>query len=89
MAVQLRDIAIFICQDDKKKIAVGEPNMPLAGANRTRTVMDTGANSCADHDFHKFNITPSVTRFTIIPDSVDGNWTDGPVYIHLKDSIFD
>ena len=31
MAVQLRDIAIFICQDDKKKIAVGEPNMPESG----------------------------------------------------------
>ena len=88
LAVLLRDVAVFICQDDKKKVAVGEPGLPLAAANRTRAVMQTAANDCADHDFHKFNITPSVNLFSIIPDSVDGNWTDGPVYVHLKDSIY-
>ena len=31
MAVSLRDVAMFVCQDDKKKIAVGEPGLPLAG----------------------------------------------------------
>ena len=31
MAVQLRDVVVFVCQDDKKKIAVGEPGLPLAG----------------------------------------------------------
>ena len=51
--------------------------------------MDSLHNACADHDFHKCNITPSVNLFPIVPTDVDGNWTDGPVYIHLKDSIFE
>ena len=89
MAVDLRDVCLLIFQDDKKKVAVGEPGLPLAGASRTRRVFDSEKNSCADHDFHKFNITPFVTMFSSIPDDVDGCWTDGTVYVHLKDSIFE
>ena len=38
MAVLLRDVAVFVCQDDKKKIAVGEPGLPLAGATSPLTL---------------------------------------------------
>ena len=38
MAVLLRDVAVFVCQDDKKKIAVGEPGLPLAGATPPLTL---------------------------------------------------
>ena len=33
MAISLRDVVLFVCQDDKKKIAVGEPGLPLAGGS--------------------------------------------------------
>ena len=60
MAVHLRRVAVVVFQDDKKKVAVGEPGLPLAATSRTRAVLVCSQNECSDHDFHKFNVTPSV-----------------------------
>ncbi len=62
MAVHYRDIVTLASLDDKHKVKVGEPNYPLAAAERAKQVI-VGPNQVmvvADHDFSKSTITPSV-----------------------------
>ena len=45
-AAKLRDIATFICTDDKHKISVGEPGYPLASVPRGTRVLVDKINCC-------------------------------------------
>ena len=42
-----------------------------------------------DHDFTKFSLSPSVSLVVDIPDSIDGGFYDGQVYVGLKDNVFE
>lgn len=90
-AVMLRDLAMFASIDDKHKVKIGEPNFPLASAERGRQVVVASQSQllAADHDFAKFSITPSVVLLNDIPSEISGSWYDGHVYIMFKDAAFE
>lgn len=54
----LREMAIFVCMDDKHRIKVGEPGFTVAAAERGRHVLvSRNVNfEMADHDFTRFSI---------------------------------
>ena len=43
----------------------------------------------ADHDFTKFSITPSVTLSIDIPDTIEGSFYRGQVYVGIKENSFE
>ncbi|XP_019859353.1 PREDICTED: uncharacterized protein LOC109587561 [Amphimedon queenslandica] len=90
-AVKYHNLSLFVCIDDKHTIKVGEPGFPLAAAERGREVIVSTSNTfvVGDHDFSKFKITPSVTLLVDIPDSIEGSFYTGQVFIGLKDSVFE
>ena len=90
-AVKYRNLSLFVCIDDKHTIKVGEPGFPLAAAERGREVIVSTSNTfvVGDHDFSKFKITPSVTLLVDIPDTIEGSFYTGQVFIGLKDSVFE
>ena len=82
---------MFACIDDKHKVKVGEPNFPVASAERGRQVLvvtQTGFLA-GDHDFTKFSITPSVVLLTDIPAEISGSWYVGQVYVIFKEGAFE
>ena len=90
-AVKYRNLSLFVCIDDKHTIKVGEPGFPLAAAERGREVVVSTSDTfvVGDHDFSKFKITPSVTLLVDIPDTIEGSFYTGQVFIGLKDSVFE
>ena len=69
-ALELREYCAFACLDDKHKLKVGEPNCPVAAAERGRQV-PVCANqflTVADHDYTKFGLVPSIVIVTDIPE---------------------
>ncbi|XP_014661883.1 PREDICTED: uncharacterized protein LOC106804973 [Priapulus caudatus] len=69
-----KDLVTLVSMDDKHKYKVGEPNYPLAAAERGKQVI-VGANqvmAVGDHDFSKAKLTPSVNLFIEIPASILG-----------------
>ena len=90
-AVLMKDFAMFVSIDDKHRIKVGEPDCPVASAERGRQVL-VGSQSlllAADHDFTKFSIVPSVVLFTEIPMEISGSWYDGQVFVLFKEGAFE
>lgn len=69
-AVKYRDYGNFICIDDKHKIKVGEPGLPVAAAERGKEVIVSLNETfvVADHDFTRFSLTPSVILHVDIPE---------------------
>lgn len=61
--------------DDKHRIKCGEPNYPVAAAERGRRVLVRKNESfeVGDHDYTKFSIIPSVCLLVDIPDDVAGS----------------
>lgn len=59
-ALRFRDCSMFVSLDDKHRIKVGEPNYPVAAAERGRRVLVSQNQSfgVGDHDFTKFSIVP-------------------------------
>ena len=90
-AIKVRDHAVFVCLDDKHKIKVGEPESPVAAAERgQQVIVPTQARLQApDRDFTKFGIIPSVTLLIDIPEEISGSWYHGEVKIMFKDSAFE
>ena len=89
-AIQYRHFTTFICQDDKHTIKIGEPNYPVAAVDRGKQVL-VGLNKklvVGDHDFTKLKLTPSVNFLVEIPESIEGTFYHGKVYVGLKDSTF-
>ena len=60
-AVLVREHCHFFSVDDKHKIKVGEPDCPVASAERGRRVPVRSDETfvVADHDFTKFGVIPS------------------------------
>lgn len=84
--VQIRDLASFICTDDKHKISVGEPNFPLSALPRGRRVLvsTNEAFQVGDHDFSVISLIPTVILLNEIPDKVGGSWYRGSPCVCLK-----
>ena len=90
-AVNLKDsigdeYVAMISMDDKAKIQVGEPGLPMAAVARGKKVI-VGMNQSfmvGDHDFSKVSLLPSVTLIHEIPDSIDGSFYRGQPYCCLK-----
>lgn len=90
-AAKFREHSVFICDNDKHRIKVGEPGYPLAAAERGCQVVVSLNQSfqVGNHDFSCFSQIPSVNLEVHIPDSIDGSWYQGKVFIGFKDAAFD
>ena len=90
-AIKYRDIATFVCIDDKHRVKVGEPNFPVAAVERGKEVIVSLNETfvVGDHDFCKFSLIPSVILVNEIPPSFEGSWYAGQVYVGLKDAVFE
>ena len=90
-AVKYHNLSFFVCIDDKHTIKVGEPGFPLAAAERGREVVVSTSDTfvVGDHDFSKFKIIPSVTLLVHIPDTIEGSFYTGQVFIGLKNFVFE
>ena len=90
-AVMFRDFSLFICMDDKHRVKVGEPGIPVAAAERGRQVLVSTAQSfeVCDHDFTRFSLIPTVALQVDIPLTIDGSWYDGQVHVGLKEAVFE
>ena len=74
-AVEFKDYCTYICTDDKHKIAIGEPNMPLSALPRGKRVL-VGRNETyqvSDPDFSNISLIPTVIPVTQLPDKVDNS----------------
>lgn len=88
--IKFRSQTTFVSQDDKHTVKVGEPEYPVAAVERGKAVI-VGLNEkmvVADHDFTKFSLTPSVNFVIKIPETIEGSFYRGKVYVGLKDSTF-
>ena len=89
--VKFRAFTSLVCEDDKHTIKVGQTGFPVAAVERGRRVI-VGLNQSfqvGDHDFTKFSLSPFVSLVVDIPDSIDGSFYDGQVYVGLKDNVFE
>lgn len=89
-AVKFRDQSIFVCMDDKHRIKIGEPNYPVAAAERGKRVLvrKDEVFEVGDHDFTKFSMIPSVSLLVDIPCDVTESWYSGKVFVGLKEGVF-
>ena len=81
---------MFVCQDDKYTIKVGEPGYPVAVVEWGKQVL-IGLNEklvVGDHDFTKISLVPNVNFMVNIPESIEGTFYHGKIFAGLKDSIF-
>ena len=87
--MKLRNIALFVCIDDKHRIKVSEPGFALAAVEQGRQVIvSLNETFCvADHDFSKLSLVPSGTQLVDIPVTMEGLWYRGQVHIGTKDAI--
>lgn len=90
-AIMVRDYCMSICLDDKHKVKIGEPDCPVASAERGRQVPMEISQSlqAGDHDFTKFGIIPSVAFVLDIPDDIESSWYTGDVYVGIKNTVFE
>ena len=89
--VLFRDSSLFLCLDDKHRVKVGEPGVPVAAAEREKQVLVSTSQSfqVCDHDFTRFSLIPTVLLRVDIPASMDGSWYDGQVFVGIKEAVFE
>jgi hypothetical protein len=78
MAVRYRDYAIWINEDDKSIVPVGEPSKPLTAVPRqmkSLTSVNQNTLLAIDHDYHVCRLVSSVIFISAIPE-------------HSKDSFY-
>ena len=79
----------MVCQDDKRKIPIGEPYNPVSdGHNRQAPQFLGGQHGALDHTISKMSITPSCNFFNEVPTSTEGSFYQGSAVITLKDSVW-
>ena len=90
-ALRYHDLSMFVSLDDKHQIKIGEPNYPVAAAERGRRVIVAENNifEVGDHDFTKFSVIPSVSFIITIPETLEGSWYEGEVFVGYKDAVFE
>ena len=78
-AIKVRDM----CIDDKHRVKVGEP---ISAVERGREVIVSLNDTFAvgDHDFTKFSIIPSVALLINIPETMEGSWYTGQVFVTIN-----
>ncbi len=69
---------------------IREPGYPLAAAQRGREVIVSQSDTFAvgDHDFTCFSIIPSVALLIDIPETFEGSWYKGKVFVGSKNAVF-
>ena len=89
--VKFREHATSVSQDDKHTINVGERGYPVAAIDRSKAVLvDLNEKMViGDHDFTKFTLTSSVNFLIDTPETIEGSFYCGKVFIGLKDSTFE
>lgn len=82
-AITVREFCAFVSLDDKHKIKIGEPNYPVAAAERGRRVpvRDNELMTVGDHDFTKFSLIPSVIFIINVPEDITESWFSGMLII--------
>ena len=90
-SIRLQDISRFVCIDDKHRIKVGEPGLPIAAVERDKEVIVSlnETYTVGDHDFAKFSFIASVSLLIDIPETIMGSWYRGQVFVGIKDAIFE
>ena len=80
----------MLCQDDKHTVKVEEPGLPVAAVDRGKQVLVSKDQvlEVSDHDFTKFSLTPSVTLKVDIPETVEGSFHLGQMFVGLKENAF-
>ena len=88
-AVELGEKVVLICDDDKAKIPVGNPGLPIStGVRGRQTIAPTNVTLvAADHDMHNSSLTPSVYLLCNTPGSADKSFVSGQVYVVVNDSV--
>ena len=88
-AVELQHVHMQM-MDDKAKIPVGEPGLPVSTGVRVKPVPTASAvvlDAC-DHDVSsKGKLTPTVILSPVIPSQYDEKWCQGQVEIVIHDAI--
>ena len=95
------DCVLFLGQDDKAKIPVGD-SVPISTGvrpNVRRAIVNANCQdtlTAMDHDFHVINLVCSATLVCNIPDSIGGSFFmgdedngNGELFYTLRDAIFD
>lgn len=91
LAVELgKDCVLFFC-DDKAKVQIGEPDVPMSTGVRGKKSVALSSTTLAatDHDLHhKGSLTPSVYMQCDVPESIDKPFYRGKVTVVVNDSVF-
>ncbi len=64
-----------------------KPGYPLAAAQRGR-VSQSDTFAVGDHNFTCFSIIPSVALLIDIPETFEGSWYKGKVFVGFKNAVF-
>lgn len=89
-----RDFCTAGQPDDKANGTIGEPGTATGFLTRQRKALSgvhVSSMQAMDHDAgsSKLRLIPSVFLKQEIPDSVDGSWLRGEVYVTLKNNLFE
>ena len=70
---------------------MGEPGYPLAAAERGKQVLVSTKTKfeVGDHYFSKFSLTRSVCLMKEVPETIDGSFYRGDVFVGLKENSFE
>lgn len=91
MAIKFRHRSVLISADDKAKVCIGEPDMPVStGVRGKKSLAPVNINlSALDHDQNqKGKLVPSVMLDITIPEEITQSFYQGQVSITLKDAVF-
>ena len=89
-AIRFREHLSFLSLDDKHTIKIGEPGCPVAAVERGKSVLVAMGKRLeeADHDVTGLSMTPSVSLLGDVPDSIEGSFHHGKVFVTLKENAF-
>jgi hypothetical protein len=82
-AIELGKYGSFVCSDDKAKVPVGNPGLPIStGVRGKKTITPTSSEMLAgDHDMHSTSLTPSVYLVCDVPDTTERSFVSGNVHV--------
>jgi len=88
-AIELGKYGAFVCSDDKAKVPVGNPGLPIStGVRGKKTITPTSSEMVAgDHDMHSCSLTPSVYLVCDVPDATEKSFVSGKVHVAVNDSV--
>lgn len=93
MSLLFRQHGVFVCLDDKHQSKIGEPDFPVAAAERGMQILVSRNASfevhVGDHDFTCFSLILSVAFLIDIPETIEDSWYTGQVLVGLKDAAFE